>query len=35
MTPMRTQTRSAAQERRAVTERAILTATEALLEERS
>jgi AcrR family transcriptional regulator len=35
MTPTRTRTRLAAQERRAVTERAILTATEALLEERS
>ena len=35
MTPTRTQTRVAAQERRAATERAILEATEALLEERS
>ena len=35
MTPDRTETRMAAQERRAVTERAILEATEALLEERS
>ncbi len=35
MTPNRTRTRLVAQERRAVTERAILDATEALLEERS
>ena len=35
MTPTRTKTRLAAQERRAATERAILEATEALLEERS
>ena len=35
MTPTRTRTRFAAQERRAATERSILSATEALLEERS
>ena len=35
MTPNRTRTRVAAQERRAATELAILRATEALLEERS
>jgi AcrR family transcriptional regulator len=34
MTPNRTKTRTAAQERRAATERAILNATEALLEDR-